>query len=285
MTSRGKALELDKMEGNNLEPKIGLALGSGGARGFAHVGVISVLKKHNIPIDYIAGSSIGALIAVLYAAGSDIDRLYKIAKVFKSKYYIDYVVPKMGLISGKRVKELINVLSYGRKIEDLDLPVAVIATDLLTGEKVVFYEGDIASAVRGSISIPGIFVPEAWNGRLLVDGGVIDRIPVSVVKDMGADFIIGVDVSPIKVSGEVSTIYDVIMQSIEIMQHELVRAREFASNIMIRPKLDHYNSRSFTDLENIIQVGEDATEKLIPEILDKIEQWKEKHRGEEDKIT
>lgn len=285
MTSRGKALELDMMEGNNLEPKIGLALGSGGARGFAHIGVISVLKKHNIPIDYIAGSSIGALIAVLYGAGSDIDRLYKIAKVFKSKYYIDYVVPKMGLISGKRVKELINILSYGRKIEDLDLPVGVIATDLLTGEKIVFYEGDIASAVRGSISIPGIFVPESWNGRLLVDGGVIDRIPVSVVKEMGADFVIGVDVSPINVSGEVSTIYDVIMQSIEIMQHELVRAREFASNIMIRPELDHYNSRSFTDLENIIQTGEEATEKLIPEIFNKIEQWKEKHRGEEDKNT
>lgn len=273
------------MEGNKLNPKIGLALGSGGARGFAHIGVISVLKKHNIPIDYIAGSSIGALIAVLYGAGSNIERLYKIAKVFKSKYYIDYVVPKMGLISGKRAKELIKVLSYGKKIEDLDLPIAVIATDLLTGEKVVFKEGEIDTAVRGSISIPGIFVPEPWNGRLLVDGGVIDRIPVSVVKEMGADFIIGVDVSPIKVSGEISTIYDVIMQSIEIMQHELVRNREIASNIMIRPNLDHYNSRNFTDLENIIQTGEEATEKLIPEIIDQIEHWKEKNSGEKDQNT
>ncbi|KQL40313.1 esterase [Bacillus sp. FJAT-25509] len=265
-----------------MEPKIGLALGSGGARGFAHVGVISVLKKHNISIDLIAGSSIGALVAVLYGAGADVDRLYKIAKVFQSKYYIDYVVPKMGLISGNRVKELIKVLSFGRKLEELDLPVSVIATDLLTGEKIVFQKGDIATAVRASISIPGIFVPETWNGRLLVDGGVIDRIPVSVVKEMGADFIIGVDASPIQVSGEVSTIYDVIMQSIEIMQHELVRNREIASNVMIRPKLDHVNSRNFTNLENVIKIGEEATEKLIPEILEKIEQWKEKNSDKKD---
>ena len=273
------------MEGNKLNPKIGIALGSGGARGFAHIGVISVLKKHNIPIDYIAGSSMGALVAVLYGAGSNIERLYKIAKVFKSKYYIDYVVPKMGLISGNRAKELIRALSYGRKIEDLDLPIAVIATDLLTGEKIIFREGEIATAVRGSISIPGIFVPEPWNGRLLVDGGVIDRIPVSVVKDMGAEFIIGVDVSPIKVSGEVSTIYDVIMQSIEIMQHELVRNRETVSNVMIRPNLDHFNSRNFTDLEDIIQTGEEETEKMIPEIIHQIEQWKEKYSGEKDQDT
>jgi NTE family protein len=264
-----------------LEPKIGLALGSGGARGFAHIGVISVLKKHNIPIHYISGSSIGALIAVLYGAGSDIDRLYKIAKVFKSKYYIDYVVPKMGLVAGKRVKDLIKVLSYGRKIEDLDLPVAIIATDILTGEKVVFKEGDIATAVRGSISIPGIFVPEEWNGKLLVDGGVIDRIPVSVVKEMGADFIIGVDVSSIKVSGEISTIYDVIMQSIDIMQFELVRNREVVSNVMIRPNLEQFNSRNFTELEKIIQVGEEAAEQYIPEIKNKIEQWKGQFGGKE----
>ncbi|WP_088043913.1 patatin-like phospholipase family protein [Bacillus sp. EAC] len=273
------------MEGKYLEPKIGLALGSGGARGFSHIGVISVLKKHNIPIHFIAGSSIGSLIAVLYGAGSNIDRLYNIAKVFKSKFYLDYVVPKMGLISGKRVKELIKVLSFGKKIEELDIPIAIIATDLLTGEKIVFLEGDIPTAVRGSISIPGIFVPEPWEGRLLVDGGVIDRIPVSVVKEMGADFIIGVDVSPIKVSGEVSTIYDVIMQSIEIMQHELVRNREIASNIMIRPKLEQFNSRNFTDLEKIIQIGEEATEEIIPEILDQIEEWKEKNSGKKDKNT
>jgi len=270
------------MEGNILKPKIGLALGSGGARGFAHIGVISVLRKYNIPIDFIAGSSIGAMIGVLYGAGSNVERLYQIGKVFKSKYYLDYVVPKMGFISGKRIKELIKVLTFGRKIEELDLPVAIIATDLYTGQKIVFREGDIATAVRGSISVPGIFLPEKWNNKLLVDGGVVDRIPVSVAKEMGADLVFGVDVSPITVSNEVSTIFDVIMQSIEIMQHELVRNREIASDIMLRPNINHYSSMNFNDLEKVIQAGEEEAEKNIEQIFKTIHQWKEKQNEAKD---
>lgn len=260
-------------------PKIGLALGSGGAKGFAHVGVIKVLKEAGIPIDMIAGSSMGALVAVFYAAGSDVERLYQIAKLFKRKYYLDFTVPKMGFISGKRVKDMIRALTYNRRLEELDIPTAVVATDILTGEKVVMTEGPIAEAVRGSISIPGIFVPEKMGDRLLVDGGVIDRIPVSVVKSLGADLVIAVDVSPIKVQGEVTTIYDVIMQSIEIMQHELVHHRQTASDLMMHPAVERFNSRAFTDLEEIIAVGEDEARKHVDAIRALIENWKEQKNG------
>ena len=131
--------------------------------------------------------------------------------------------------------------------------------------------------MRASISVPGVFVPEKIDGRLLVDGGVIDRIPVSVVKELGADIVIAVDVSPIKVNGDVTSIYDVIMQSIEIMRHELVMNRQIASDLMMRPAVEQFSSRAFTNIEDIIRVGEVEAEKHVSNIYLLIEQWKEKH--------
>lgn len=257
-------------------PKVGLALGSGGARGFAHLGVIKVLVEEGIPIDLIAGSSMGAMVACFYGAGIEMEQLYKLSTSFKRKYYLDFTVPKMGFIAGKRVKELIRIFTKGKNIDELNIPVGVVATDLMTGEKIVFKEGPIADAVRASIAIPGIFVPEKWNGRILVDGGVIDRIPVSVVKEMGADIVIAIDVSQVKRNEEISSIYDVIMQSIDIMQKELVSNREFASDIMIRPKVDMYSSRAFTNIKEIIEIGENEARKEIDNIKRVIECWEEK---------
>ncbi|MBT2756128.1 patatin-like phospholipase family protein [Mesobacillus foraminis] len=256
-------------------PKIGLALGSGGARGFAHLGVIKVLRDEGIPIDMIAGSSMGAMVGCFYGAGLDVDRLYKLSRAFKRKYYLDFTVPKMGFIAGKRVKELIRIFTHGKEIQELDIPVAVVATDLVSGEKVVFKDGPIADAVRASIAIPGIFTPEKLDGRLLIDGGVIDRIPVSVVKEMGADIVIAVDVSHVKTNAEITSIFDVIMQSIDIMQMELVSTREIASHIMIKPRVEMYSSRAFTNIDDIIANGEKETVKQIEKIKQVIEQWKE----------
>ncbi|MCQ6273981.1 patatin-like phospholipase family protein [Bacillus sp. V3B] len=261
-----------------VRPKIGLALGSGGARGFAHLGVIKVLIENGIPIDYIAGSSMGSLVACFYGAGIEMDRLYKISTAFKRKYYLDFTVPKMGFISGKRVKELIRVFTKGKRLEELMIPVSVVATDLMTGEKVVFTEGSIADAVRASISIPGIFVPEKLNGRLLVDGGVIDRVPVSVVKKMGADLVIAVDVSRVKTNAEITTIYDVIMQSLDIMQMELMENRQIASDVMIRPHVEMYSSRAFTNIDELISIGEEEARKHINQIKQTMDQWKELHK-------
>lgn len=117
------------------EPKIGLALGSGGAKGFAHIGVIKVLREADIPIHMIAGSSMGALIGTFYAASSNVERLYKLASVFKRKYYLDFTVPKMGFIAGKRVKDMIKMFTYNKNLEELDIPTAVVATDILKGKK------------------------------------------------------------------------------------------------------------------------------------------------------
>jgi len=258
-----------------MRPKIGLALGSGGARGFAHLGVLKVLEKERIPIDLIAGSSMGALVAALYASGLGIDRLYKLAMVFKRNNYIDLTVPKMGLIAGKRVKEFIRLITKGKNIEELNIPIAIVATDIQKCERVIFCEGNIADAVRASISIPGIFVPERIDGRLLVDGGVIDRIPASVAREMGADIVIGVDVAHVKVNDEIASIFDVILQSIDILQYELVRHRELIADVMIRPRVEQYSSRAFTHIEEIIAIGEEEASKQIHFVHKAIEKWRE----------
>ncbi|BDG48157.1 esterase [Parageobacillus sp. KH3-4] len=259
-------------------PKIGLALGSGGARGFAHLGVIKVLEEEKIPIACIAGSSIGALVAALYASGLGLDRLYRLARSFRRNDYIDFTIPKMGLIAGKRITEFIRLLTKGKKIEELSIPVAIVATDLQTGQKVVFRRGDVARAVRASISIPGIFVPERVDGRLLVDGGVVDRVPVSVARAMGADIVIAVDVSHVKVDGEIASIFDVILQSLDILQDEIVRHRELASDVMIRPHVEQYSPRAFTHAQEIIAIGEQEARKYVPKIRQVIENWKEHSR-------
>jgi NTE family protein len=144
----------------------------------------------------------------------------------------------------------------------------------MTGEKVIFDKGPIADAVRASISIPGIFVPEKLNGRLLVDGAVVDRVPVSVVKDMGADIVIAIDVSQVKTNTEITSIYDVIMQSLDIMQMELVTYRAVDSDIMIRPSVEMYSSRAFTNIDEIIFIGEQETRKQISSIKKLIKEWK-----------
>lgn len=256
-------------------PKIGLALGSGGARGLAHVGVLKVLTEENIPIDMIAGSSMGSLIGSLFASGHSIEDLIRISNAFKRKYFLDFTIPKRGFILGNRIKDFIRIFTYNKRIEDLSIPLAITATDLHTGEKVIFNEGFIADAVRASIGIPGIFVPESYNGKLLVDGGVSDRVPISVVKDMGADIIIAVDVSGLKKNAQITTIYDVILQTFDIMQHELMTTREADTDIMIKPAVTHFSTYAFPNGEEIIKAGEQATRDKIDQIKDMIENWKE----------
>ncbi|PYZ93920.1 esterase [Salipaludibacillus keqinensis] len=258
-----------------MRPKIGLALGSGGSRGYAHIGVLKAWTEAKIPIDYIAGSSMGALVGVLYSSGYSPDTLERLALHFRRKYIFDFTVPKMGFIKGVKAKQFIHMLVQGKKLEDLSPPVHIVATDLIKGKKVVFSTGDIAQSVRASIAIPGIFVPEKIDDRLYVDGGVIDRVPVSVVKEMGADLVFGVDVSYFNSSPQITSIYDVIMQSMDIMEKEMMIYREMQSDLMIRPILTEYTATQFTEAKEIIEQGKREAEKVTPTILQLIRDWKE----------
>jgi NTE family protein len=181
--------------------KIGLALGGGSARGLAHVGVILALEAYNIPIDIIAGTSIGSVIGSLYASGATVKQLEEVAlsiKKSKTLFMIDPVFPHSGLISGDRIEKMLNQLALKDKtFDDLSIPFAAVATEIENGAEVIINQGKLIDAVRASISIPGIFTPVKYQDYYLVDGGVVNPVPVDAVQMMGADIIIAVSLSKI----------------------------------------------------------------------------------------
>lgn len=255
------------------KPKIGLALGSGGARGFAHIGVLKVLEEHSISVDMVAGSSMGSFIGAVYANNIQPHMMEKLAMNLKRKHWLDLTVPNMGLVSGQKIKELIRLLTHGKKIEELPKPLAIVATDIENGERVVFREGPIDVAVRASISIPGIFVPERVGERLLVDGGVIDRVPITVTREMGADIVLAVDVGHIDKKMKVTSIFDVIAQAIDVMEREIFRHRILSADLVIRPDVGHHSSINYTGIEEIIAEGERAALENVDRIKELIENW------------
>ena len=181
----------------NIRKKIGLALGSGSARGWAHIGAIRALRDAGIQLDYVAGTSIGALVGAVYASG-DIDSLEEVVLKFDWKriaHFFDVVFPKSGLIDGNKVADFVRTHVKEINIEELPVPFSAISTNLATGKEVVIQEGDIIEAVRASISVPGIFTPVRKNGTILVDGGLVNPVPVNVVRQMGADFVIAIDLN------------------------------------------------------------------------------------------
>ncbi len=184
--------------------KIGLALGSGSARGLAHLGVIRALAQAGIVVDLTAGTSIGALIGAIHAAGK-LDELEATFQSFdwkKTLSFFDVVLPKSGLLDGARIGELVRAHVHAAAIEALPMPFAAVATDIGSGEEVVIRSGDVIEAVRASISVPGIFTPVRRNGSILVDGGLTNPVPVSVARAMGAGIVIAVDLNHGIVSGK-----------------------------------------------------------------------------------
>ena len=183
--------------------KIGLALGSGAARGWAHIGVIKALKKENIPIHFISGSSVGSYIGAVYSGGG-FESLKEFALSMDRKKvlsYIDVVFPRSGLINGKNATKLYSMHTEIMGFDELPIPMKMVATDMDTGEKLILDKGNIPESIRASCSIPGIFTPVKMGNRWVIDGGLIDPVPVSVVKSMGADFVIAVDLNSGVING------------------------------------------------------------------------------------
>ena len=222
--------------------KFGLALGSGSARGLAHVGVIQVLEAYDIPIDIIAGTSIGSVVGSLYAAGASIDQLEKAALSMKKSttlFLIDPALPHSGLISGNKIVEMLNDLALEDKtFDDLKIPFEAVATDVESGAEVILTQGKVIDAVRASISIPGIFTPVKYQDYYLVDGGVVNPVPVNVVQKMGADIIFAVSLAKLKpyttaliINKETSNLEEVEKSSILQQKIEQVKSTFESPNI------------------------------------------------------
>ncbi len=266
--------------------KVGLALSGGAARGLAHVGVLRVMQKEGIPIDLIAGTSAGAVIGAAYAYDADIARITRDALDANWKRMaplIDPSLPKTGFIKGKKIQDLISEYVGGNiEFSDLKIPFACVATDIDTGEEIVINSGSLPEALRASISIPGIFTVIKHQGRYLVDGGLTTPVPVEVVRNMGADFIIAVNVSPDVTDrmGKASkqrveahkepNIFQVMMQSIYITTYSLTRSSLEHADIVIEPDLYNIGAGDFNKARELITRGREAAEAAIPEIKNKL---------------
>lgn len=247
-------------------PHIGLALGSGASRGLAHIGVIKTLLENGIKPDFVSGCSIGAMIGALYCCGIDMDMLENICRKMKADIWMDPAVSKKGILAGNKAEEFMRLLTKNKKIEDLEIPIRIIATDLVKSKRYVFSSGYIWKAVRASISIPGIFCPVEMDDMVLVDGGVLERVPASLVKDMGADIVIAVDVVRGENHIKPKNFFEVIMQSIETMENEIVKSCIADADIYITPIIKNINPLDFTQVDLCIKEGSKATKEALPKI-------------------
>lgn len=248
-------------------PKVGVALGSGAAKGFAHVGVLKALTEHHIPIDVVTGSSMGSLIAAYYATGMKPDFMERLASSLGWRHWADFTVPKMGLIAGDKVRQMVAMLTRGLCIEQADIPLAIVATELLSKRSVTFTEGKISDAVRASVGIPGVFVPYVYGDGIYVDGGVSERVPVDAARLLGADIVVGVDVGSVQKSIAPENIMDVIVQSIDIMQDHACRERAKSANVYIEPDLTGVGSSHFHKAREAIAAGYEAASAAMPALV------------------
>lgn len=256
--------------------KIGLALGSGAARGLAHIGVLEVLEREGIPIDMIAGTSTGALIGALYAQGKDVSEIKDLAIDLGSRrftFLVDPALPRTGLIRGRKIKDTLKSIIGDVRFKDLKIPFACVATDIETGEEVVINQGSVVEGVRASVSIPAVFTVVEWGGRYLVDGGLVNPVPVSVLKEMGADFIIAVNVIPDRseTEGKEPNIFSIMMQTLHIASNQIVKSSLGGADIVLEPQLMHIASMDFHRAQECILQGALATQNSIPEIKRQLE--------------
>lgn len=270
-------------------PKVGLALSGGGARGLAHIGVLKVLEQEGIPIDFLAGTSMGGIIAAGYAAGlgaeymaEEARRMGRLRNMVK---LMDRSLPtRLGLFEGQKVQEYLASHLGNITFDDLQIPLALLAVDLDSGEEVVLRNGPVVEAVRATISLPGVFAPFRLDAHLLVDGGVLNNLPADVVRRMGADVVIAVDVSidPGKVPPlaeaqtehlpltQIPLIIETLRRTLGIMQARICaqKLEEARPEVLIRPQLgdDITILGGFARAPECMAVGEEAARAVLPQI-------------------
>lgn len=252
------------------KPKIGLALGGGAARGFAHIGVIKMLESQGIVADYVVGTSAGAVVGALYAGGNDAYAMQKIAQKLDETIFADWTLGGRGFLKGEALQSFVNQQLKNRPLEGLNKPFAAVATDLKSGERVVFRTGDTGLAVRASAAVPGIFQPTQFRGKTYVDGGLTSPIPVRAAREMGADFVIAVDISDRPEGQPIDSLTGIMWQTITIMGGAIGQTELREADIVIRPNIPYVKSWDFAARHDSILEGERAALAAIPLIRQKL---------------
>jgi NTE family protein len=246
--------------------KVALVLGAGSAKGFAHVGVLKVLEANHVPVHMVVGTSVGSFVGSLYAYGYSAYDLQKIAMGIEKAEIADLTVPDNGFVKGEKLEAFVNRMVRGTTMEKLRIPFYAVATDIASGEEMVFGKGNTGSAVRASCAIPGIFQPVRIGDRTYVDGGVVSPVAVDAARRLGADVVIAVDISKGAAGVTPETTLDTIFQSVNAMYSKIAAAQLSRADVVIQPKVGYIASGDFTKRHEAILEGEKAAQAALPKI-------------------
>ncbi len=255
-----------KITTNKNSLKIGLALSGGSAVGIAHVGAVRAIRESGIEIDRIVGTSAGAIVAVCIAFDVPEEKMIEISRKLSWSNVSEFGYSKLGLNSNRPVGDLVKKLIGRVRIEDARIPLAIVATDIDTGKKVVFRKGDVAEAIMASTCIPGYFVPVEIDGRRLVDGGIVENLPMSTLRSMKPDVSVGIDLGYWRTLQKTKTILDVITNSYSILVKSQEKPPKNDGGIVIRPHLEGFSISDFKRMDELIDIGYRATRERIPAI-------------------
>lgn len=253
--------------------RIGLALGGGAARGFAHVGVIAVLEEAGLRPQLVVGTSAGSLVAALYASGKTSAQLQQTALNMEEVAITDWMLPIFGrgMFRGDALARYVNELVANRLMENMAIPLGIVATDLNSGQAVLFQRGDTGTAVRASSAVPAVFVPVKINGREYVDGGLVSPVPVRFARQMGADVVIAVDISSPPEANPAGDTLQILLQTFAIMGKSINQYELTDADVVIRPSLAGLKSADFSARQRAIDSGRAAMLAALPQLKAKLD--------------
>jgi len=254
------------------QARIGLALGGGAARGFAHVGVIQVLEEAGLHPNYVAGTSAGSLVAALYASGKTSTELRRVAETMEEAEITDWMMPILnrGALRGEALARYVNSQVGGKSIEQMKIPLGIVATDLKNGDVVTFRRGNTGSAVRASSAVPAVFQPVRIGEREYVDGGLVAPVPVKQAREMGANFVIAVDISSDPEGNPAGDTFQILMQTFNIMGKSINTLALREAEFVVRPPLIGVKSADFGARRRSIEAGRSAMLAMLPQLKTKI---------------
>ena len=259
--------------GQGERPKIGVALGGGFARGIAHVGVLRVLEMHEIPVDFVAGTSVGGLVAAAYAGGTSLEEMERRGAETHFRDFGRWTLSRMGMASNERLDEFLHKFTPAKTFDQVKIPLSIVATDLMAGQSVYFTSGEIGPALRASCAYPGLFLPVRHKGRILVDGFLTETVPAPAVRKLGAEVVISVHLEPgLLTTGPRNTI-EVISRSFSILQMAAAQPWRAATDVLIEPNVHHILWDEFAKTPQLIEAGEDAARAALPTIKALLANW------------
>ena len=253
-------------------PKIGLALGGGAARGFAHVGVIQVLEEAGLRPQFVTGTSAGSLVAAIYASGKTTAQLQQVAETMDEAAIADWILPlfNRGMLRGEALARYVNTQVGGALIENFPIPLGIVATDLHSGQAILFQRGDTGTAVRASSAVPAVFQPVKIGDREYVDGGLVSPIPVRYARQMGAELVIGVDISSDPQGNRANDTLQVLLQTFAIMGKSINTYELKEADVVVRPALSGTGSADFSSRRRSIEAGRAAMLAALPALRSKL---------------